>query len=250
MRSRLLGFLLYTSAFKKSSIKMLNLKISKLNFSKLGLKKLSFSKAVNLAFSLGISLAIMSLVAPSAQATQTIVIFGDSLSAAYGLQQSEGWVTLLENKLKQQKLDYKVVNASISGETTSGGLGRFKAMLSTHKPNIVIIELGANDGLRGLSVHEMQSNLNSMITQAKDAKAKILLLGMRIPPNYGIQYTQQFSETYASLAQKHGLILVPFFLDGIAGDPSLILDDGLHPKAIAQAKLLENVWPQLIKLLK
>ncbi len=242
MHSRLLGFLLYVSAFKKSSFKVLNLKISKLNFSKLGIRKLSFS--------LGISLAIMSLVATSAQATQTIVIFGDSLSAAYGIQQSEGWVKLLENKLNQQKLDYKVVNASISGETTSGGLGRFKTMLTTHKPNIVVIELGANDGLRGLSVREMHSNLNSMIAQAEAAKAKVMLLGMKIPPNYGIQYTQQFSETYANLAQKHDLILVPFFLDGVAGDPSLILDDGLHPKAVAQAKLLENVWSQLRKLLK
>lgn len=129
---------------------------------------------------------------------------------------------LLGNKLKQQKLDYKVINTSISGETTSGGLGRFKAMLNTHKPNIVVIELGANDGLRGLSLSEMQNNLNSMITLAKAAKAKVMLLGMRIPPNYGIKYTQQFSETYANLAQKHGLILVPFFLDGVAGDPGLI----------------------------
>lgn len=225
------------SALKKSSFKVLNLKISKLYFRKLSL-------------SLGISLAVMSLVATSAQATQTIVIFGDSLSAAYGIQQNEGWVKLLENKLNQQKLDYKVVNASISGETTSGGLGRFKTMLTTHKPNIVIIELGANDGLRGLSVREMQSNLDSMITQAKASKAKVLLLGMRIPPNYGIQYTQQFSETYANLAQKHGLVLVPFFLESVAGNPSLILDDGLHPKAIAQAKLLENVWSQLRKLIK
>lgn len=225
------------SALKKSSFKVLTLKISKLYSRKLSL-------------SLGISLAVMSLVATSAQATQTIVIFGDSLSAAYGIQQNEGWVKLLENKLNQQKLDYKVVNASISGETTSGGLGRFKTMLTTHKPNIVIIELGANDGLRGLSVREMQSNLDGMITQAKATKAKVLLLGMRIPPNYGIQYTRQFSETYANLAQKHGLVLVPFFLEGVAGNPSLILDDGLHPKAIAQAKLLENVWLQLRKLIK
>lgn len=231
MCSRFLGGLC-RPAFKKFSFKVLKLKISKL------------------ILSLAISLAAIGLVATSAQATQTIVVFGDSLSAAYGIQQNEGWVTLLENKLNQQKLNYKVVNASISGETSSGGLGRFKSILNTHKPNIVVIELGANDGLRGLSVHEMQNNLNSMITQAKAAKAKVLLLGMKIPPNYGIQYTQQFSETYASLAQKHDLTLVPFFLDGVAGDPSLILDDGLHPKAVAQARLLENVWPQLRKLLK
>lgn len=221
-----------------------------LSLIKVTIGKLHCKKISNLAINLGISLALVSLVATSAQAAQTIVIFGDSLSAAYGLQQSEGWVTLLENKLKQQNLDYKVTNASISGETTSGGLSRFKTMLTSQKPNIVVIELGANDGLRGLSVSEMQSNLNSMITQAKAAKATVVLLGMKIPPNYGIKYTQQFSETYTNLAQKHGLILVPFFLDGVAGDPNMILDDGLHPKASAQAKLLGNVWPQLKKTLK
>ncbi|MES2637527.1 MAG: arylesterase [Pseudomonadota bacterium] len=233
MRSRLLDFL--SGLIKSLVARMLSS---------------NFKKAANSAFNLAISVAVMSLVATSAHAAQTIVIFGDSLSAAYGIQQSEGWVTLLQNKLEQQNLDYKVVNASISGETTSGGLGRFKAMLTTHKPDIIVIELGANDGLRGLSVKEMQKNLNSMITQAKAAKAKVMLLGMKIPPNYGIQYTQQFSESYVNLAQKYDLILVPFFLDGVAGDPSLILDDGLHPKAKAQTRLLQNVWPQLEKLLK
>lgn len=199
---------------------------------------------------LSFSLIMLTLVATNAQAAQTIVVFGDSLSAAYGIQQNEGWVTLLQNKLKQEKFDYKVVNSSISGETTSGGLGRFEAMLKTHKPNIVVIELGANDGLRGLSVKEMQSNLNIMIKQAKAAKAEIMLLGMKIPPNYGIQYTQQFSDTYTDLAKKYGLNLVPFFLDGVAGNRSLVQDDGLHPKAEAQTQLLDNVWPQLKKLLK
>ena len=209
-----------------------------------------FKKISIFIYKVAISVAVTTLVATSVQAAQTIVIYGDSLSAAYGIQQSEGWVTLLQNKLTQQNLDYKVVNASISGETTSGGLGRFKAMLANHKPNIVVIELGANDGLRGLSVKEMQNNLTSMITQAKTVGAKVMLLGMRIPPNYGIQYTQQFSETYINLAKKHGLPLVSFFLDGVAGNPSLVLDDGLHPKAAAQARLLENVWPTLEKILK
>ena len=209
-----------------------------------------FKKISIFIYKVAISVAVTTLVATSVQAAQTIVIYGDSLSAAYGIQQSEGWVTLLQNKLTQQNLDYKVVNASISGETTSGGLGRFKAMLANHKPNIVVIELGANDGLRGLSVKEMQNNLTSMITQAKAVGAKVMLLGMRIPPNYGIQYTQQFSETYINLAKKHGLPLVSFFLDGVAGNPSLVLDDGLHPKAAAQARLLENVWPTLEKILK
>lgn len=139
---------------------------------------------------------------------------------------------------------------ALAAETTSGGLGRFETMLKAHKPNIVVIELGANDGLRGLSVKEMQSNLNIMIKQAKAAKAEIMLLGMKIPPNYGIQYTQQFSDTYTDLAKKYGLNLVPFFLDGVAGNRSLVQDDGLHPKAEAQTQLLDNVWPQLKKLLK
>ena len=212
--------------------------------------KLLFKKMTHFIYKIAVSVAVTALVATSAQAAQTIVIFGDSLSAAYGIQQNEGWVALLQNKLTQQNLDYKVVNASISGETTSGGLGRFKSMLSTHKPNIVVIELGANDGLRGLSVKEMQNNLTSMISQAKAMNAKVMLLGMRIPPNYGVQYTQQFSETYTNLAKKHDLPLVPFFLDGVAGNPSLVLDDGLHPKATAQTKLLENVWPMLEKILK
>ncbi len=197
-----------------------------------------------------ISVLVIALVASSAQAAQTIVVFGDSLSAAYGIAPHTGWVALLENKLKQQNSPYKVVNASISGETTSGGLTRFDQMLKTHEPNIVVIELGANDGLRGLSLTDMQSNLNSMITKAKASNANVMLLGMKIPPNYGIQYTQKFSGLYESLAKKHSLSLVPFFLDGVAGNRNLIQDDGLHPAAAAQPKLLENVWPKLESLLR
>lgn len=197
-----------------------------------------------------VSVAVFALVASTAQAEQTIVVFGDSLSAAYGIQPNTGWVALLENKLKSQNSAYKVVNASISGETTSGGLTRFDQMLKMHQPNIVVIELGANDGLRGLSLSEMQSNLNSMITKAKAKNATVMLLGMKIPPNYGIQYTQKFSAIYDDLAQKYQLSLVPFFLDGVAGNRSLVQDDGLHPTAAAQPKLLENVWPKLESLLK
>ncbi|OQW68190.1 MAG: arylesterase [Proteobacteria bacterium ST_bin12] len=196
------------------------------------------------------SVFVFALVASTAQAAQTIVVFGDSLSAAYGIQPNTGWVALLENKLKTQNSPYKVVNASISGETTSGGLTRFDQMLKTHQPNIVVIELGANDGLRGLSLSEMQSNLNSMITKAKAKNATVMLLGMKIPPNYGIQYTQKFSAIYHDSAQKYQLSLVPFFLDGVAGNRSLVQDDGLHPTAAAQPKLLENVWPKLESLLK
>lgn len=197
-----------------------------------------------------VTFILIALVAITAQAAQNIVIFGDSLSAAYGIQSNKGWVALLESKLKQQNSEYKVINASISGETTRGGLTRFDQMLKTHQPEIVVIELGANDGLRGLSLNEMQSNLNNMIAKAKAKNAIVMLLGIKIPPNYGIQYTQKFSAIYATLAQKYNLNLVPFFLDGVAGNRKLIQDDGLHPNAVAQAKLLENIWPKLEELLK
>jgi acyl-CoA thioesterase-1 len=197
-----------------------------------------------------VTFILIALVAITAQAAQNIVIFGDSLSAAYGIQSNKGWVALLESKLKQQNSEYKVINASISGETTRGGLTRFDQMLKTHQPEIVLIELGANDGLRGLSLNEMQSNLNNMIAKAKAKNAIVMLLGIKIPPNYGIQYTQKFSAIYATLAQKYNLNLVPFFLDGVAGNRKLIQDDGLHPNAVAQAKLLENIWPKLEELLK
>jgi acyl-CoA thioesterase-1 len=199
-----------------------------------------------------VSLLISALVALPVYAKQTnpvIVIFGDSLSAAYGIPQHEGWVALLQQRLNQKKPGYQVINASISGETTSGGLSRFEDTLKLHKPNIVLIELGGNDGLRGLSAVETSNNLEVMIQQAKKAKAKVLLIGMKIPPNYGLKYSQQFSENYQNLAKKHGVALVPFLLDGVAGKPDLIQADGLHPTAAAQPQLVENVWATLIKML-
>ena len=202
------------------------------------------------------SLIVTVLVALPASAkltnpsTQTIVVFGDSLSAGYGLAQNQGWVALLKARIAQQKMPYQVINASISGETTSGGLARFNQMLVAHKPNIVILELGANDGLRGLPVSEMRNNLSGMIAQAKAANTRILLVGMKIPPNYGKKYTQDFSETYALLAKQHSIKSVPFLLEGVAGKPSLIQNDGLHPLAIAQPQLLNNVWAHLKFLLK
>ena len=207
-----------------------------------------------LFFQVLVSLIVTSLVAfPAAArlikpATQTIVVFGDSLSAGYGLQANESWVSLLQARLNQQKLAYNVINASISGETTSGGLARFNAALTEHKPSIVILELGANDGLRGLPINEMRSNLNKMILQAKPAK--VLLIGMKIPPNYGQKYSRDFSASYAILAKQHKIKHVPFLLEGVAGKPSLIQDDGLHPIAAAQPKLLDNVWAQLKGLLR
>ena len=201
-----------------------------------------------------ISLIVTSLVAFSAYAAnkdspqKTILVFGDSLSAGYGLQPIESWVSLLQARLTQQKLSYQVVNASISGETTSGGLARFNAALTEHKPSIVILELGANDGLRGLAVSEMRNNLNKMILLAKPAK--ILLIGMKIPPNYGQKYSRDFSASYAILAKQHKIKLVPFLLDGVAGKPSLMQDDDLHPTTAAQPALLDNVWKILEKMLK
>lgn len=201
-----------------------------------------------------VSLLASGLVALPAAANQitpqTIVIFGDSLSAAYGISQQDGWVSLLQQRLKEQKLNYDVINASISGETTSGGLSRYAAMLETLKPSIVIIELGGNDGLRGLSAVETKNNLESMIQQTKKINAKVLLLGMKIPPNYGLKYSREFSENYQNIAQKYEIQLVPFFLQGVAGVPDLMQLDGLHPKAVAQTKLLDNVWPILTKMLK
>ena len=201
-----------------------------------------------------VSLFVSTLVALPACAEQlrphAIVVYGDSLSAAYGISQHEGWVTLLQQRLKQKKLNYQIINASISGETTSGGLNRFADMLKTQKPNIVIIELGANDGLRGLSAVDTYNNIDAMIKQAKAKKTTVLLLGMKIPPNYGLKYSRQFSENYQNLAQKHKVNLVPFFLEGVAGNPNLMQADGLHPIAAAQTSILENVWSTLIKILK
>jgi len=168
-------------------------------------------------FFTAVSVLVCALVAMSVNATnlakpQTIIIFGDSLSSAYGITLDEGWVSLLQQRLAKQKRYDQVVNASITGETTSGGLSRFSDMLKTHKPNIVMIELGGNDGLRGLSADETYKNLNVMIQQAKKNKVKVLLLGMKIPPNYGVKYSQQFSENYQILAKKHKIQHVPFFL--------------------------------------
>ena len=174
-----------------------------------------------------------------------ILIYGDSLSAAYGVAKQEGWPALLQKKIIAQHYQYQVINASISGETTSGGLSRLATTLAEFKPNIVILELGANDGLRGLPLSEMTKNLSAMITLSKKSKAKVLLIGMRIPPNYGPKYTTSFSETYSQLSQQHKVTLVPFMLENIAAKPNLIQDDGLHPNVLGQPMILDNVWVKL-----
>jgi acyl-CoA thioesterase I len=188
----------------------------------------------------------------SAQAeTPVILVFGDSISAGHGLPRLEqGWVALLQAKLKDQGYGYEVVNASVTGETTAGGLARLPRALALHHPRIVILELGGNDGLRALPIEQMRSNLTRMIELSTAAGAQVLLLGMRIPPNYGPEYTAQFARVYADLARDKRLPFVPFLLSDIALSPDLMQADGIHPNEAGQPRLLENAWPALLPLLK
>ncbi|MFQ6333864.1 arylesterase [Methylophilus sp. 3sh_L] len=179
-----------------------------------------------------------------------ILVFGDSLSAAYGIPKEKGWVNLLAQRVKDKQLPYEVANASVSGETTAGGLSRLPAALKQFKPRIVVLELGANDGLRGLPVDAMKNNLEKMIQASKQANAQVVLLGMLIPPNYGPKYTNGFKAAFLDLSEKYKTPFIPFFLDGISGHADLVIEDGLHPNVNAQSKLLENVWPTLKPLLK
>jgi acyl-CoA thioesterase-1 len=179
-----------------------------------------------------------------------ILVVGDSLSAGYGIELRAGWVTLLQQRLTQQGYPHRVVNASISGDTSAGGRARLADALKRHRPQIVIIELGANDGLRGLSLRATRTNLEAMIKAAQSAGARVLLVGMQLPPNYGPEYTGKFRAIYRDLASRYNLALVPFLLDGVALTPGLMQPDGLHPRAAAQPRLLDNVWPRLEPLLK
>jgi len=180
----------------------------------------------------------------------TILVFGDSLSAAYGVRPEQGWVTLLTQRLQTQGYGYQVINASVSGETSSGGLERLPRALSLHAPDILILELGANDGLRGLPVNAMHDNLAQMVRLAQAAGARVLLVAIRIPPNYGPRYTDEFGRAYGEIAQKYHLPLVPFLLEKVALDAALMQEDGLHPNAAAQPIILDTVWPHLKPLLK
>jgi acyl-CoA thioesterase I len=183
--------------------------------------------------------------------TPVILVFGDSISAGYGLAHVErGWVALLQTRLKDQEYGYQVVNASVSGETTAGGLARLPRALSLHQPKIVILELGGNDGLRALPIAQMRANLGAMADLAAAAAgAKVLLLGMRMPPNYGPDFTEQFRSSYSDLARDKKLPLVPFLLNDIALFPALMQADGIHPNELGQPRLLDNVWPALKPLL-
>lgn len=186
----------------------------------------------------------------AAEESPVLLVFGDSLSAAYGIQEDQGWVHLLELKIKEQQLDVTVVNGSVSGETSTGGLARLPAMLDSYEPDLVILELGGNDGLRGLPLAMLEDNLRQMIDLIQSTQAQVLLTGIQIPPNYGPRYTVPFFEIYGRLAEQEKLALVPFLIDGIPQQPELMQADGIHPKAEAQFMILDNVWPALKPMLE
>lgn len=193
---------------------------------------------------------VLVLIATCAySASKTVLVLGDSLSAEYGLARGNGWVPLLERQLKAEKIDVRVVNASISGETTSGGKARLPALLEEHHPAIVVIELGANDGLRGLTIASAKANLIAITVAVRKAHGQPLLVGMQIPPNYGRNYTLQFSAMYRQIAKDLNVPLVPFMLEGVADKPDLFQADRLHPIAEAQPIILNNIWPELKRLL-
>jgi len=183
------------------------------------------------------------------EAPPRILVYGDSISAAYGIELDAGWVALLQQRLRAEDQPHAVVNASVSGETTAGGRARLPALLAQDRYALVMLELGGNDGLRGLSLAQTEANLRAMIEVTQAAGAKVLLLGMRLPPNYGPTYTNAFAAIYTTLARESGAALVPFLLDGVATDPALMLPDRIHPRAEAQPRLLDLVWPVLVPLL-
>jgi acyl-CoA thioesterase I len=186
---------------------------------------------------------LLIVAAPFARAAERpVLVLGDSLSAAYHIDADAGWVALLAQRLKNSHPPIAVVNASISGETTAGGLARLQALLTQHKPGIVVVELGANDGLRGLPLDQIRTNLDAIIKTSRDAGAKVVLLGIELPVNYGTQYRVGLRDMYRDAAKEFNVPLVPFLLDGVALDPKLMQDDGLHPLAAGEPKVLANVW--------
>ncbi len=193
--------------------------------------------------------ACLLLSGAATASTATILVLGDSLSAAYGLPADAGWVSLLQKRLTAQGFNRVVVNASISGETSAGGDSRIAGVLAQFHPDIVILELGANDGLRGLPVQQMSLHLNSIVARCRAARSRVLILGMRMPPNYGARYTSEFAQAFSDLARTSGSALVPFMLERVAGHADLIQEDGLHPTAAGQPLILDTVWPQLVALL-
>ncbi len=197
-----------------------------------------------------LSLTLWLLTAQAVAEQPTIVVLGDSLSAAYGIDANDGWVHLLQQRLQQQGYPYRVVNASISGDTTRGGLTRVSQTLARHTPRILLLQLGGNDGLRALPLDDMRSNLGAIIERSRENGARVLLIGVRLPPNYGEVYIQKFHGIYREMAQRYQVALVPYLLDGVGGYDQLMQVDGLHPNRDAQARMLDNVWPHLLPLLQ
>lgn len=197
-----------------------------------------------------LSAAALLPVSAAAEQPHTLLVYGDSLSAAYGIAEEQGWVNLLRQRIRQQDQPYRVVNGSVSGETSSGGLARLPAMLESYQPDLVILELGGNDGLRGLPVSNLKANLLAMVEMIKTSGAQVLLAGIQIPPNYGPRYTEPFYQMFGDIAEQENLALVPFLIDGIPQQPRLMQSDGIHPRAEAQAMILDNVWPTLEPLLE
>lgn len=195
-------------------------------------------------------LSLLLLPQGYAATTKTVLVYGDSLSAGYGIPQDLNWVSLLARRLREEGADYKVVNASVSGETTAGGAQRIDAALRAHRPSVVVLELGANDGLRGQPIEVMRRNLEAMIDASRRAGARVLLIGMRLPPNYGRSYTEKFHQTYLDLARKHRVPVVPFLFEGFAENRQYFQGDAVHPTAQAQPVMLETVWPALKPLLR
>jgi acyl-CoA thioesterase-1 len=189
-------------------------------------------------------------VAPAAASARTILVFGDSLSAGYGLPQQQGWASLLEKRLRDEDFDYRVANASVSGETTAGGAARIGASLKAHRPDIVVVELGANDGLRGQSIDVMRRNLEAIIDASRQTKAQVLLVGMRLPPNYGMAYTEKFQRTFVDLARSRKTAFVAFLFEGFAEDARYFQSDRVHPTAEAQALMLDTIWKGLKPILR
>lgn len=191
------------------------------------------------------------LVAWSANTVRdpVVLVFGDSLSAAYNLSKEQGWVADLQRRFNASPVGAQFVNASQSGETTAGGRSRLPAVLKQHKPTVVILQLGANDGLRGLPLQQARSNLEAMIKTVQQSKARVLLVGIKLPPNYGKVYTDQLAEIYLDLAKAHKVALVPFMLEGIAEKPEFFLPDGLHPNSEGQSRVGDNIWPVLLQMM-
>jgi len=203
-------------------------------------------------FLITVGLALLWSVSAASNSPHSLhlLVFGDSLSAAHGIDRGAGWVTLLEARLADRGQPWEVHNASVGGETTAGGRTRLPALLDRLQPDLVILELGGNDGLRGLSLRAMRENLEAMLDRIEASGAEVLLVGIEIPPNYGPLYTDRFRQVFADLASARDLALLPFLLEGVALEPEMMLDDGIHPSADAQPRILENVWAELEALLE